>query len=74
MLEVSTVRVDFKTESALGHFRKIQTKQEKGQKWLKNPRTFRFATLPLEMPDTMKLNPWKFYKIVLHPFEFQVKN
>ena len=25
---------------------------------------------PLEIPDKMKLHPWKFYKIVLHPLKF----
>ena len=40
----------------------------------KTPRIYRFVTLPLEISDKMKLHSWKFYKIVLHPLEFQVKN
>ena len=51
-----------------------KSKQEKGQKWQKTPRSFRFVTLPLEIPDKIKFHPWEFYKIVLDPLEFQVKN
>ena len=29
-----------------------------------------FVTLPSEIPDKMKLQPWKFHKIVFHPLEF----
>ena len=32
--------------------------------------TFRFVTLPLDIPDKMTLHPWKFHKIVLHPLGF----
>ena len=43
--------------------------------FLKNPTgIFGFATLPLEIPDKMKLQPWKFHKIVLHPLEFSRQN
>ena len=74
MLEVSTtVRVDFKMESVLVHFRK-NPNRKKGRNGKKTPRIFRFVTLPVEIPDKMKLHPWKFYKFLLHPLEFQVKN
>ena len=38
--------------------------------WKKTPGIFRFVTLPLEIPDKMKLHPWKLHKIVLHQLEF----
>ena len=31
---------------------------------------FRFVTLPLKIPDRMKLYRWKFHKIVLHSLDF----
>ena len=37
---------------------------------IKTPGIFRFITLPLEIPNKMKLYPWKFHTIVLHPLEF----
>ena len=33
------------------------------------PEIFHIFTLPLEIPDKAKLNPWKFHKIVLDPLE-----
>ena len=30
---------------------------------------FHFSTLPLVIPDKIKLNPWIFYKIVLDPLK-----
>ena len=33
-----------------------------------SPGIFHFFTLPLEIPDKTKLNPWIFHKIVLDPF------
>ena len=38
----------------------------------KAPGILRFVTLylPLEIADKMKLHPWKFHKIVLHPLDF----
>ena len=38
--------------------------------WKKTPGIFRFVTLPLEIPDKMKLHSWKLHKTVLHPLEF----
>ena len=35
--------------------------------FLKN--TFRFVTLPLEIPKKVKLHTWKFCNIVLYPLE-----
>ena len=32
--------------------------------------TFRFVTLPLDIPDKMTPHPSEFHKIVLHPLEF----
>ena len=34
-----------------------------------SPGIFHFFTLPLEIPDKTKLNPWMFHKIVLDPLE-----
>ena len=34
-----------------------------------SPGIFHFFTLPLEIPDKTKLNPWIFHKIVLDPLE-----
>ena len=34
-----------------------------------SPGIFHFFTLPIEIPDKTKLNPWIFYKIVLDPLE-----
>ena len=74
MLEVSTVSESrFQNGICVGPFQK-KSKQEKGQKWWKTPRIFTFVSLPLEIPDKVKLHPWEFYKIMLHPLEFQVKN
>ena len=70
MLEVSTtVRVDFKMESVLVHFRK-NPNSKMGRNGKKTPRIFRFVTLPVEIPDKMKFHPWKFYKFLLHPLLF----
>ena len=39
--------------------------------FLKTSLEFSFFTLPLEIPDKTKLNPWIFHKIVLDPLRFQ---
>ena len=49
-------------------------KNPNSKKDKKTSRIFKFVTLPLKIPDKMKLHPGKFYKIVLHPLEFQTKN
>ena len=37
----------------------------------KDPWNFQiYHFTPLQIPDKMKLHPWKFHKIVLHPLEF----
>ena len=36
----------------------------------KDPWNFKFVTLPLEIHEKIKLHPWQFHKIVLHPLEF----
>ena len=35
----------------------------------KVPGIFRLVTLPSEIPDEIKLHPWKFCKILLHPLD-----
>ena len=49
--------------------------QKKSGGWgytlLKTSLEFSFFTLPLEIPDKTKLNPWIFHKIVLDPLRFQ---
>ena len=37
--------------------------------FLKNIGIFRFATLPLEIPEQASFHHWKFSNIVYHPFE-----
>ena len=55
----------------LGYSRKNPNRTGWGYNfWKKAPGFFRFVTLPLEIPDKMKLHPCKFHKIVLHPLEF----
>ena len=60
----------------LGYYRKNPNRwgERGGRSWghtflNKNPGVFRFGTLPLDILDKTKLYPWKFRKIVLHPFE-----
>ena len=55
----------------LGYSRKNPKRGCWGHTFLKKtPGIFRFVTLPLEIPDKMKLHPWKFHQIVSHPLEF----
>ena len=50
--------------------RLFQKTSKQRQGWGKTPELLRFTTLPLEIPDKIKLHSWKFHKIVLHPLEF----
>ena len=64
MLEVSTVR-RFQNGICIEIFQKKFKQGSWGHNFLKETLgIFRFVTLPLEIPDKMKLHPWKFYKIV----------
>ena len=38
----------------------------------KPPGIFHFFTLPLEIPDKTKLNPWIFHKIVIDSLEIHI--
>ena len=67
---LSWLWVDFKMKSVLGYSRK-NPNRKMGKK---TPRGFRFVTLTLKIAEKMELYHWKFYKIVLHPLEFQAKN
>ena len=42
--------------------------------FLKTHGIFYFFTLPLEIPDKIKLHPWKFHKIALDPLEIPRPN
>ena len=54
--------------------KKIQTEVEDILFWKPpSPWNFSFFTLPLEILDKTKLNPWIFHKIVLDPSEISTK-
>ena len=54
-----------------GYSRKNPNRGCWGHTFLKKiPGIFRFVTFSLEIPDKLKLHPWKFHQIVLHPLEF----
>ena len=50
--------------------KKKQTGGSRGHTFLENPGSFSgFFSVPLEIPGKLKLHPWKFDKVMLHPSE-----
>ena len=72
VLKLSTVS-RFQNRICIGLFQKKSKQRSWGQFLKKTPGIFRFITLIFEVPDKIKLHPWKFYKIVLHHWNFQGK-
>ena len=56
-----------------------QKKKQTGGGWgynflKKNPRNFRFVTLPVEIPEKTSIHPWKFSKTLSDtPWKFQIQ-
>ena len=54
----------------MGYPKKNPHRRMRHNFWKKTSGIFRSVTLPLEIPDKMKVHLWKFQKIVLQSLEF----